>query len=134
MSKDLKAGAIAELRTWAQEQKAEIARREKSLTALLIAVVPKNLDLWLEEGGETVIKNLLEYGTASRKYRDDDDDKRSYSYTNLKDFEKRFQRLQVAWAGIVNIKIDWDGTYRFEVSFAVVQKPGRRPSQKSNNQ
>ncbi|MFA5358385.1 MAG: hypothetical protein WC310_01020 [Patescibacteria group bacterium] len=118
MGNDLEKGAISAFRTWKEGRMAEIKRREQELAALLKAAVPQSFSVWLAEAGETVIENLLEYGLSSRKYRREYDGV-IYGYTDLNEFEQRFEELKVAWHGVVGIDIIWDGDYRFEVTFTV---------------
>lgn len=120
MSANMEAAAISRLREWKEVQMAGIKQREEALVAQLRAVVPESFNTWLNEDGESVIANLLKYGAASRKYRRGKDEGRPYGYTDLEEFERRFNELKAAWNGVANIKISWDGDYRFEVNFTVV--------------
>ncbi|MEK7211741.1 MAG: hypothetical protein AAB731_03845 [Patescibacteria group bacterium] len=62
----------------------------------------------------------MEYGHASRKYRCDGHDPKTYGYTYLNEFANRFNQLASAWNSVVQIDILWDGDYRIEVHFSAI--------------
>lgn len=120
MSEAIEQGAIFKLRKWEKEQLVEAKRRKDELVDQLLALVPESFGDWKAEAGEHVIRNLLEYGLTTNKYRQDLNDPTSYGYTDLKEFARRFKQLKKAWKGIVEIKISWDGTERFEAFFTPI--------------
>jgi hypothetical protein len=116
----LKPAAISGLRKWRGCLLSGIKMREDELAAQLRAAVPKSLARWIE-AETSLIPNLLEYGHASRKYRQDKSEGQDCGYTDIEEFEQRFEKLQDAWKGIVKIKIFWEDDYhRFEIFFAAV--------------
>lgn len=115
MSAKPEAAAVSRLRARTAAQMAEIKSQEEALSAQLLAAIPKSLSRWSGEAGDMLIQDLLKYGFSGQKYRRDEGS--TYGYTNLKEFERRFKELRVAWDGIVNIHIAWDGDYRFQVTF-----------------
>lgn len=106
------------LREWRKQMNAAFKKMEEDTAAELRRVVPENMKIWLENSGEGVIKDLLEHGVASRKYRADSGEE--HGFTDLKEFEQRFDGLRAAWSGVVGLSIDWDGTHRFEVEFTAL--------------
>lgn len=120
MSSNLEAAAISKFRAYREEQFVALKQRKDTLAAQLQAVVPESFKKWLVEAGGQVIENLFEYGSASHKYRRDGNDGLIHGYTDLNEFERRFNELKAAWSGAVDISINWDGDYRFEVIFKAV--------------
>lgn len=106
---------MTSLQAWRDEQAEEITRREREVEQRLGHVIPKSFDEWYSESGFMVVKNLIEYGMASPKYRRDEGE--IYGYTDLEEFARRFDELRAVWEGVVGISISWDGDYRFEVTF-----------------
>ena len=104
-----------EFRTWKGEQDAAIkAQREETISSLR-ALAPKELATYFEEDC-SLIENLLDYGSAGRKYRDREAE--SYGSTSLRDLRRKLAKLRGAWKGLVRISVRHDD--RLEVQFSVV--------------
>jgi len=99
----------------------EVIEMDRSFIATaLLDLIPASLSKWKAEAGGSTVNGLLQYGAASSKFRRDEFDPPTYGYTDLTEFAKRFDKLRLAWKDIVKIKISWDGTYRFEVTFTAI--------------
>jgi hypothetical protein len=109
----IKPAAISQLRQDEARLKVLVKELKEALTAQLYSVVPASLKKWADEEC-FVIRDLLEHGHAGRKYYDDDQSKESFGFTSLQEFGERFEDLQKAWAGIVDIVVSGDGD-RMEV-------------------
>ncbi|MFA5413844.1 MAG: hypothetical protein WC348_04930 [Patescibacteria group bacterium] len=111
---------ISHLREWGEAQLTEIKNREEKVAAKLRAAIPESFAKWREEASDSIISNLIQFGRSSRKYRRDEGEGRTYGYTDLEEFGRRFKQLQAAWSSVVRIKIIWEDDYRFEIFFTAL--------------
>lgn len=108
----LDAGAVSKLIALKKEQALMVEKQQEDLVHLLLGVAPQRLREWLEESGDRIVKDVFEYGRASRKYRRDD----LYDgFTEIAEFADMFAELGEVWQNVVLIEIDWDG-YWLEVT------------------
>ena len=122
MTVQLSDGAVSKFREWRQEQMATIKGKEDQLAAELSAAVPKELRKLFEE--DVIIKDLLQYGIAGRKFHDNGADCSLFGYANLKQLAGRLRRLGADWKRIVKISMRWRGEDQLDVTFTAVAAGG----------
>ncbi|OGD56605.1 hypothetical protein A2V71_00170 [Candidatus Berkelbacteria bacterium RBG_13_40_8] len=97
---ELKSDPINEFRGWKQQQEAEIESRKQELISAFVNKLPSELQSNENFDANGIIADILEYGSASRKFTAEDLDLQSQQ--ELLDVMKN---IQGAWP---EIKVGWN--------------------------
>lgn len=112
--------SVQEFLTWKALQEAEVKSREEELVDRLLSAVPYKLAVWMSQTAELIVRDIIRYGHADRKYRSHELD--NYGFTSLEDCEANLRLLVSSWTDVEMTVTLWEGDQTVTVLFDIKEK------------
>lgn len=108
---------VQEFHSWRASQEDAIKSREDELFTRLLETIPPGLAVWKTQSAGSVVRDIIKYGMANRKYRSNQ--LGDYGFTSLSDCEQKLRLLVSAWADVIIAVNLWEEDQTVTVSFEV---------------